>query len=742
MRALAQTRATNFTREPLDFNPKTLKVPELRRIFVFHSVSFPSSAKKSDLIEIFNREIATRAAQLKADFVNVAPEGKDIIKVPAAVPVQSTIEQTLSSSASSNKFVEADSETTASVKSKKTKSRAENPASSSVTTAEPEDIEFSEYIHEEKITIENSVVVIADSDDEVNTPEADSKKRPLEDETAEPLRKKQELEGDVEKEPVQTDSTSSAATSITPLQQEPPRTPAKQHANHASFHRPATSFKEEKYSSVRKQQPSSVGTGAGRRIKARESSASPVAAITKKEPGLAKLPDSPAKVKDEPKEESKLTAAGSDSEEAETEISSAENESDGEIKKENTSEEEQEESEAASVIGQVLEGLLLILVVISLAFTARWFTAEQFKAGYCGVTEAPRSIQQWYYNPPQVWQDYVAKDYIVGRAQQFIDEIRPQCVECPEHAVCSDGFRSECEPGYVKVESILSVGGYLPVPPYCKLDTSREDRFNKLKKKALEILRERNGRVICGTNIDSKIEASELRKLLFDLEKDTIDQAEFDDLWNNILIDIESESDITIHYSQPASRGDGKGQEKPESSVITTSRALTLQSTSESQLTLACKVHRAVANGLARYGFELRCLLVFVMLFRIIYTVLTTRARRHARLERLADRVVERLRQQIFEAEDDLSGLTMRGVEVTRAKREFFARLQVPLPAAATVFTTPAAVEPAVVAEVEAIWKQIAKLVEQNDLVEVKQAIIYGEIMRVWEYVGTNAGDA
>ena len=224
-------------------------------------------------------------------------------------------------------------------------------------------------------------------------------------------------------------------------------------------------------------------------------------------------------MKDKAKKESEPVATVSDSEEAETEVSSAENDSDVETKPENAGEGEQEDSEAASVLGQVLEGILLVLVVISLAFTARWFAAEQFKAGYCGVTEAPHSIQQWYYNPPQGLQDYVSKEYIVGRAQQFIDEIRPQCVECPEHAVCSDGFHSECEPAYIKVESILSVGGYLPVPPYCKLDTSREDRYNKLKKKALEILRERNGRVICGTKIDSKIEASELRKLLFDLEK-------------------------------------------------------------------------------------------------------------------------------------------------------------------------------------------------------------------------------
>lgn len=123
------------------------------------------------------------------------------------------------------------------------------------------------------------------------------------------------------------------------------------------------------------------------------------------------------------------------------------------------------------------------------------------------------------------------------------------------------------------------------------------------------------------------------------------------------------------------------------------------------------------------------------MLFRVLYTVLTTRARRHARLERFADHVVERLRQQIFEAEDDLSGLTMRGVEVSRAKREFFERFGVLLPSAGE--TVPVDEESISLRnDLEAVWKMVAKLVENSDLVEVKQAIIYGEIMRVWEYVG------
>lgn len=494
-------------------------MPELRRIFVFHSVNFPSSAKKSDLIEIFNREIATRAVQLKAEFVNVAPEGKDIIKVPAAASTQRASKQNLQSTSPNKLTEEADSKTTPSpsAKSQRIRSRTVRNSSSFVATIESEDVEFSEYIHEEKVLTESTVVVIADSEDEESTPEADNKKRSLDDESAEPLRKKQELEGDVEKQPEQianSDSTVSMSTQQEPSQQEPPQTPAKQQIQ--SFYTPDTSFKQENNNSISKNQQISTGSGAGRRIKVREPSVSPVAAV-KKESVLAKSLDSPVNIKTEDNNSLEAVAT-SDSEEVETELSSTENEPAVEIKQERVVQ-KNDDSEAASVIGQVLEGVLLTLVVISLAFTARWFAAEQFKAGYCGVAESPRIIQQWYYNPPQVWQDYVTKDYIIGRTQQFIDEIRPRCIECPEHAICSDGFHSECEPGYFKVESILSVGGYLPVPPYCKLDTSREDRYRKLKQKALEILRERNGRAVCGTDVDPKIGISELRRVLFDGQK-------------------------------------------------------------------------------------------------------------------------------------------------------------------------------------------------------------------------------
>ncbi|KAF2862967.1 hypothetical protein K470DRAFT_255480 [Piedraia hortae CBS 480.64] len=48
------------------FDPNTLTVPRLRSVLVAHSVPYPSSAKKSQLIDIFNQHVAPQAGRLRS----------------------------------------------------------------------------------------------------------------------------------------------------------------------------------------------------------------------------------------------------------------------------------------------------------------------------------------------------------------------------------------------------------------------------------------------------------------------------------------------------------------------------------------------------------------------------------------------------------------------------------------------------------------------------------------------------
>ena len=64
-----------------NFDPTTLRVADLRRILLFHDVEFPSSAKKSQLVNMFLDNITPKAKGLLQKKSRVRPSSRGIIKV-------------------------------------------------------------------------------------------------------------------------------------------------------------------------------------------------------------------------------------------------------------------------------------------------------------------------------------------------------------------------------------------------------------------------------------------------------------------------------------------------------------------------------------------------------------------------------------------------------------------------------------------------------------------------------------
>ncbi|ODQ64479.1 hypothetical protein NADFUDRAFT_70965 [Nadsonia fulvescens var. elongata DSM 6958] len=68
-----------------DFDPASLKNSQLRKIFVFHDIDFPSSAKKPELVSVFNKEIVPRASDLMAQYCGVViAKSKGIINADSS----------------------------------------------------------------------------------------------------------------------------------------------------------------------------------------------------------------------------------------------------------------------------------------------------------------------------------------------------------------------------------------------------------------------------------------------------------------------------------------------------------------------------------------------------------------------------------------------------------------------------------------------------------------------------------
>ena len=67
-----------------DFDPSTFTVPQLRSVLVAHSVNYPSSAKKAELINLFNENVVSQAKKLRAASARVKRTSRGIVNVPAS----------------------------------------------------------------------------------------------------------------------------------------------------------------------------------------------------------------------------------------------------------------------------------------------------------------------------------------------------------------------------------------------------------------------------------------------------------------------------------------------------------------------------------------------------------------------------------------------------------------------------------------------------------------------------------
>ena len=66
------------------FDPNTFTVPQLRSILVAHSVNYPSSAKKKELIDLFNENVVPQAKKLRAASLRVKRTSRGIVDVPSS----------------------------------------------------------------------------------------------------------------------------------------------------------------------------------------------------------------------------------------------------------------------------------------------------------------------------------------------------------------------------------------------------------------------------------------------------------------------------------------------------------------------------------------------------------------------------------------------------------------------------------------------------------------------------------
>ncbi|KKY25356.1 putative sister chromatid separation protein [Phaeomoniella chlamydospora] len=169
-------------------------------------------------------------------------------------------------------------------------------------------------------------------------------------------------------------------------------------------------------------------------------------------------------------------------------------------------------------------------VVISILVSSfgLWWRQEKLEIGYCGVGKPNWSLADT--NVPQ-----------------WANVLEPHCESCPQHGYCYPNLETRCEADYVLKSHPYSFYGLVPVPPTCEPDGEKARKVKAVADRAIEELRERRAQYECGELADHEkpeIAENELKEELKSKRSKKMSDEEFDELWTAAIGDVVAREEV------------------------------------------------------------------------------------------------------------------------------------------------------------------------------------------------------
>ncbi|CAN6653304.1 inner nuclear membrane protein Src1p [Trichomonascus vanleenenianus] len=361
-----------------------------------------------------------------------------------------------------------------------------------------------------------------------------------------------------------------------------------------------------------------------------------------------------------------------------------------------------EEKKGASAAQFWLQRIFSFALFGLLAAYAGWWREQRIEVGYCDVGFSSADDDYAYGDQPIL--------------EQVVEALRPKCVPCPSHATCYPDFKAVCDVDFVQVPHPLSFNGLIPIAPKCVADTEKQQRVYIMSQRIADILRDRNAAAYCGeTSEPAGIDADDLRGSLYDIKAPELSDEEFDDLWKHAIKDIKDNDEFIVERVRKSTRGYAKEGDTAPNFTHTTS---IIQSTSLAKISLQCRIRKTVTGSLVRYRRRIAGAVIGLAALAGVWQLLQIRKSRKERARQLAQDVLARLAKQQRLSDEDTKGITVSYL----ASHQLRDLILVDENEKAK----------------EKLWDSVTRVIETNTNVRVRQLESHGEIMRTWEWVGSD----
>lgn len=479
------------------FEPMSLTVPRLRSIFVEHNISFPASAKKSQLVDIFTRELVPRARTILAARERVRRTSRGITDMPSSQegtangaendddssmpppPPPSTKRKSRKSSRIP--FDDGDSGTSGGTTSSSTKRSHKHPRSSDPGIDQGLDRRGSSARRKQK---------------SLNTP----------------LLKREELEDPA----IQPSTRSSAFSDDNPFQSGSSPLAAIQNRRKS-----AISGADRRKSFSRRRKTEGIPSSGESSAKQEDGIVAP---STTKTFSVSASNVRNASMK---QEQDDAVEAGEEFTPEET----------LELVEERTKSDEKgilyPNKKRARRSGLVPNSAPWVILTSLLFGYVLWFRQEKVQVGYCGIGRPSMALSDMQF-------------------PEWVSSLQPTCEPCPPHAYCYESLQTKCEKDFILRPHPLSLGGIVPLPPMCEPDGEKVRRVRAVADRAVEHLRDQNAKWECGTLRDEngksvptvEVDIQDLKSAVARKKRKGMSEEEFEDLWKEAIGEVMTRDEV------------------------------------------------------------------------------------------------------------------------------------------------------------------------------------------------------
>ncbi|KAM3160570.1 Inner nuclear membrane protein enriched at telomere/subtelomere region [Lachancea thermotolerans] len=365
-------------------------------------------------------------------------------------------------------------------------------------------------------------------------------------------------------------------------------------------------------------------------------------------------------------------------------------------------------------LGKGIWNLSVFLMVMIPILFGLWYREERIQIGYCGHEINLPTFENTNDSP------------LLIALENFLDNHRPQCLPCPENAICYPYMKIKCRPDYVVTQSKWSLQGIFPVSDYCVKDTKRQKLIAEVVRKSLELLRTKNANVKCGegaNDFESGITEEDLYEIFFESRAPSISDEEYEDLWLQVVEDLKNEPEITWRQIQtfgPDTAGDSDipaeshDLSRQEEHIQPLRKDRLFRSTSKKYIGLKCKFEKEVHQTYQRFKYVIWIAFALTAIIKTVTFKLRSHFKRQQRIEALTQQVVAKLQKSAKESSESrppyMSTVQLRDVllsDVVDLKLK------------------------------NKLWNSVIKKLEHNNTnVKSRLMELHGEIMKCWEWVG------